>query len=238
MTTFGLVHGAWHGAWCWERLTPELERLGHHVVTVELPCDEPTATFTTYADVVVDALRSEPADLVLVAHSLAGLSAPIAAAQLPVSGLVFLCALIASPGRSLVDQLQDEPEMLIPGYDAGLGEPDEQGRQRWTDFDAARFAFYEDCDLATAKAAVDRLRPQAQAPVLEPCPLPALPDIRYAYVVGTEDRIVSPAWSRRAATARLGVEPIELEGSHSPFYSRPAELAEVLHSFGAGRRTT
>ena len=36
MTTFALVHGAWHGGWCWERLTPELERRGHRVVTVDL----------------------------------------------------------------------------------------------------------------------------------------------------------------------------------------------------------
>src|SRR3974377_1686184 len=43
MTTFGLVHGAFHGSWCWERLTPELERLGHRVLTVDLPSEEPRA---------------------------------------------------------------------------------------------------------------------------------------------------------------------------------------------------
>jgi hypothetical protein len=43
-----------------------------------------------------------------------------------------------------------------------------------------------------------------------------------------DDRTVGPAWSRRVATERLGADLIELEGSHSPFYSRPAELADVL----------
>src|SRR5215218_4055369 len=76
MTTFGLVHGAWHGAWCWEQLIPELERLGHRAVAMDLPCDDPSATYSSYADVIVDALVDEPDDVVLVAHSMGGLSMP------------------------------------------------------------------------------------------------------------------------------------------------------------------
>ncbi|MET0699294.1 MAG: alpha/beta fold hydrolase, partial [Mycobacterium sp.] len=56
MTTFALVHGAWHGAWCWERLTPELVARGHRVVAVDLPIQDETATFEKYADTVVAAL--------------------------------------------------------------------------------------------------------------------------------------------------------------------------------------
>lgn len=56
MTTFALVHGAWHGAWCWQRLTPELEERGHHVIAVDLPCDDPEAAFEDYADVAAQAL--------------------------------------------------------------------------------------------------------------------------------------------------------------------------------------
>jgi pimeloyl-ACP methyl ester carboxylesterase len=55
MTTFALVHGAWHGAWCWEQLTP-LQRAGHDVVTMDLPSEDGAATFDTYADVVCAAL--------------------------------------------------------------------------------------------------------------------------------------------------------------------------------------
>ena len=57
MVTFGLVHGSQHGAWCWERLTPELVDRGHDVVAVDLPCDDPEATIATYAACVVDALE-------------------------------------------------------------------------------------------------------------------------------------------------------------------------------------
>ncbi len=231
MTTFGLVHGAWHGAWCWERLVPELEGRGHRVVAVDLPIDDPAAAFSTYADVIVDAMEDEPEGAVLVAHSMGGLSVPIAASRLPVRAVVFVCGLIPVPGRSLIDQLVDEPHLLVPGYDAGLGEPDDAGRSSWVDVDLARATMYGDCDAETTAGAFDRLRPQGQAGYPEPCPLSELPDVEYAYVVGAEDRLVSPEWSRDAAAARLGVTPIELPGSHSPFLSRPGALAEVLARF-------
>jgi hypothetical protein len=56
MTTFALVHGGYHGAWCWEQLTPLLKQAGHHVVVMDLPLEDGAATFDTYADVVCAAL--------------------------------------------------------------------------------------------------------------------------------------------------------------------------------------
>jgi hypothetical protein len=201
---------------------------GHKVVAVELPSDDAAATFSTYADVIVDAMEAEPAGAVIVAHSMAGLSVPIAATRVPVRALVFVCALIAVPGRSLIDQFLDQPHMLVQGYDEGLSEPDDQGRSHWVDLQAARATLYADCDEATAKTSFDRLRPQAQATYTEPCPMSELPDIEYAYVMGADDRLVNPDWSREAAPTRLGVTPIELAGSHSPFLARPGALADVL----------
>lgn len=232
MTTFALIHGAWHGAWCWERLAPELERLGHRVHAVDLPCEDAAATFTTYADVVVRALEGEPEDVVVVGHSLAGMTIPLVAARRPVRRLVFLCALIAAPGRSFDEQFGAEPGMLLPGYAAGLGEPDEQGRRSWVDFAVARDTLYSDCREADARAVFHRLRPQARAPYSEPCPLDALPDVERSYVMCADDRIVGPDWSRRAARERLAVEPVEIPGGHSPFLSRPADLALLLHEAG------
>jgi hypothetical protein len=228
MPTFALVHGAWHGAWCWERLVPELERHGHRAIAVELPSDEPSATFTTYAYVVVDALEDEGDDVVVVGHSLAGHTIPLVAAWRPVARLVYLCGLVALPGRSLGDQLGTEEGMLHPGYDAGLGEIDSYGRRGWADEDAARATLFADCDDETVRGALARLRPQALAPYREPCPLEALPDTPATYVLCTEDRLVEPDWSRRVARERLGAEVLELPGSHSPFLSRPAELAALL----------
>lgn len=227
MTTFGLVHGGWGGAWCWERLVPELEARGHRAITMDLPCDDASATFEDYADVVVDALADAPDDVVVVGHSLGGQTIPLVAERRRVSRLVYLCALLPAMGRSLVEQFGSE-EMLDLGYRAGVGEVDEQGRSGWVDPDVARRYFYADCDEVAARAAFDRLRPQAQTPYTETFPLAAFPAVPATYVLCTEDHMVRPAWSRRAAKDRLGLEPIELPGSHSPFLSRPGELADLL----------
>jgi hypothetical protein len=58
-----------------------------------------------------------------------------------------------------------------------------------------------------------------------------LPQVERAYIVCSEDRLVNPEWARRAAPDRLDVEPVELPGSHSPFLSRPAELADLLDTY-------
>jgi pimeloyl-ACP methyl ester carboxylesterase len=231
VTTYGLVHGAWHGAWCWEHVGEELRRRGHDVISVDLPIDDPAATFSTYADVIVSALaESQPAP-VLVPHSMAGLSAPIAAARLSVRAMIFVCGLIATPGRSLIEQFIDQPEMLAAGYDEGIAQ-DDQGRSSWVDFESAARTLYADCGVASARRAFDRLRPQGQAAYAEPCPLSELPDVERAYVIGAQDRLVSPEWSREAAKHRLGVSPIELTGSHSPFLAQPEALVDVLARFG------
>lgn len=72
VATFGLVHGAYHGSWCWERLLPDLEHLGHIGLTVDLPCDDPNAGAREYAAPAQEAFAGAPDDLVLVGHSLGG----------------------------------------------------------------------------------------------------------------------------------------------------------------------
>lgn len=234
MSAFALVHGAWHGAWCWERLAPELEARGHRVVAVDLPCDDATATFDTYADTVVRALDAEVVEeqVVVVGHSLAGFTIPLVAAHRPVRRLVYLCALVPIPGRSFAEQLELEPNSLLPEYRAGLSDPDDEGRTSWKDEAIARNVFYADCDEGDARAAFERLRPQARTPYAEPCPIGRFPPIPCTYVVCAEDRMVNPELSRRVARKRLDADLVELPGSHSPFLSRPVELAAVLHEQG------
>jgi pimeloyl-ACP methyl ester carboxylesterase len=227
LTTFALVHGAWHGAWCWERLAPELEARGHRTVAVDLPCEDPSATFATYADVVVAALTGED-DVVLVGHSLGGQTVPLAAARRPVRRLVYLSALVPIPGRSFSEQLSLEPDTLLPGSDEGVSEPDAQGRTHWEDERAARRVFFADCDEQVAHAAFVRMRRQARRPYAEPCPIDAYPPAPRTYVICREDAIVNPERSRKVARERLDAELVELPGSHSPFLSRPDELAGLL----------
>ena len=132
-------------------------------------------------------------------------------------------------GRSLLDQVAAEPDLYHPvirGHPGRMTDPD--GTTWFRDEAAARDVFYHDCTAADAHWAFARFRRQAVAPRREPCPLSAWPPGERAYILAREDHAISPAWSRRIARERLGVEPIELEGSHSPFISRPSSLAGVL----------
>lgn len=224
--TFVLVHGAWHGAWCWDLLVDELARRGARAIAVDLPADDATSDTSAYARCVLDRIGDEP-EVVLVGHSLGGLTIPLVAAQRPVRALVFLCALLPAPGRSLVEQLQDEPGTFVPGFTSSTT-GDAEGRSCWADPEAAIARMYGDVDRPLAEQAVGRLRPQARAPSLEPCPLASWPDVAGVVIVAEDDRVISPAWAARAGLDRLGVEPIVLPGGHSPFLSRPGALAEVL----------
>ncbi len=227
MTTFALVHGAWHGAWCWERLVPELAARGHQAIAVELPCEDVGAGCAAYAASVVETLAGADDDLVLVGHSMGGLTIPLVAAARPARLLVFLCALIPRPGLSLVDQLREERDIFAPGFGATVAR-DDDGSSHWPDETATIATLYQDCDPSDAARAYARLRRQARLPNVEPCPLTAWPAVPSASVVARDDRSIAPPGSRRAARERLGVEPVELDGGHSPFLSRPAELADVL----------
>jgi pimeloyl-ACP methyl ester carboxylesterase len=231
MATFALVHGAWHGARCWEALTPFLTRAGHDVVAPDLPSDDGSADFDAYADFVCAALDGCGDDVVVVAHSLAGATGALVPDRHPVRHLVYLCAAVPEPGMGLVDQWQAQPDMVCAdfadGWLQGLSEPDEQLRTEWVDFDLARHVFYADCDVATVATAIDNLRPQSGYPWTVPCSLTEHPSVRCTSVVCSEDRVVNPDWSRRTARD-IGADLVELPGSHSPFLSRPTAVADVL----------
>ena len=223
-----LVHGSYHGAWCWDFLRPELERLGHRVITLDLPISDPSLGAADYAKTVDDALEpdSEP---MIVGHSMAGLVIPLVAARRPVRRLVFLAAFLPSPGRSAGEQRATEAiDGRIPPRTA-----------EWTDLgndvwmvgpNTATEIFFQDAPPAVARWATKRLRPQAYRVLTETTPLTAWPAIESRSIVCRDDRAINPEWVRLAARERLGIEAIEIGGGHSPFLTRPAELAGILNA--------
>ncbi len=226
MTTFGLVHGAYHGSWCWERLDSELERLGHRVLTVDLPSDEPLAGAAEYAAVAATAFADADEDLVLVGHSLGGLTIPLIAASRPARQLIFLAAMIPRPGKTQDEVLGAEPDMVLPGPEGGAYQGSD-GATRWRPEAAARW-FFADCPAELAAWAASRLRGQFWKITSEMSPLSAWPGLPCAYLLGSRDPVINPVWSRRAARRVLGVQPVELDVGHSPFLAAPALLAKAL----------
>ncbi len=239
---FVLVHGGFHGAWCWERTIPELVALGHEAVAIDLPGHGERVAeeshITNRRDAIVSVL--EPGD-VLVGHSGGGFDITIAAdAAVDLVGhVVYLAAGLPLEGRSMPEALMTPPPGVSivdeqVGADAAgmlqyltFHDDGSMSFARWED---TRELFYNDCDEATARWAYDRLTPEragdtATSPVVTPRFWAA--DLPRSFIRCLQDH-AQPRWLSDFVAARLGVEQLTIDASHSPFLSCPAELAELL----------
>lgn len=244
MSLFCLVHGAFQGTWCWDLLIPYLEAQGHKTLAMDLPIENASTTLSQFADAVIQVLPKTDDDIVLVGHSMAGTIIPLVAEAVKVRQLVFVGALLPYPGVSTFDQFahhldsetlqsfnyqSKEPSKLKQFHDEPyMYEPDAVGKD-YSDAAVLRQFFYHDCLPDVAQWAIAKSRSQQSlAYIFETNPLKAIPAVERKYIVCTDDRIISPAWSSYAARKRLGVEPIELPSGHCPHLSCPDRLASVL----------
>jgi hypothetical protein len=216
VTTFALVHGAWHGPSCWDPLARELERRGHLVVAPRLPGDDPTATVEDYATVVAEALAGARGEVAVVGHSLAGRTIPLVPALTRVDRLVYLAALVEAP------HVEGEPGLFQTGALDPL-ERDELGRTFWPTLESVR-GIYRRLPDEVARAAFATLRPQVQTSwtAADPAPVPA------TLVACLEDEFFRLDWMRWAARERLGVDAIPLASGHFPMLECPLPLADLL----------
>jgi pimeloyl-ACP methyl ester carboxylesterase len=235
---FVLIHGGFHGAWCWSRTIPELENLGHEAIAIDIPGHgeriHEEATLTGRLGAVLAVLQ--PGD-VLVGHSGGGLEITLAADAAPelVSHVVYLAAALPLEGCLMQEALvfrddgSDETDYDVTGMLKYL-RFDEDGSMAFADVDGARELFYHDCDEATARWAFEQLTPErAGDTATTPISVPRFweADLPRSFIMCLQDR-AQPRWLADVTTRRLGVEPLSIDASHSPFLSRPAELAQLL----------
>jgi pimeloyl-ACP methyl ester carboxylesterase len=222
MATFGLVHGAWHGGWCWGLLVDELVRRGHVCVAPDLPFDDPSSNWDTVADVMTDALDGAD-DPVMVGHSLGALAIPLVARRRPVKLLVYLC-----PATPTATPPLGSPPPFQPAYRAYLASVhvDELGRDRWDPDDAVR-DMYRHVEPELAKWASSQLRPDAGHGAY---PLEGPPRLPSLFVYATEDEIFTPESRQWVARHVFGLEPIAIKGGHFPMLEAPSALADLLEA--------
>lgn len=219
MATYVLIHGGGDVAWYWHLLDAELRERGHDVVAMDLPCDDESAGLSEYTDTVVEAI-GDRTDLVLVAQSLGGFSAPLVCDRVPVDLLVLVAAMIPSPGETGNEWWDNT------GYGQAVREHDEHD-------DSEIAVFYHDVPPELAAEALAKGRDQAEAPMLEPWPLEAWPEVQTRYLLCRDDRCFPAAWMRGVVRERLGIIPDEIDSGHTPALSRPKELADRLEAYWA-----
>ena len=204
------------------------------MLAVDLPSEDPRAGADEYAAAALKAFAGASDDLVVMGHSLGGLTIPLIAAARPVRRLVFLAGMLPRPGQTQDEVLNAEPDMVFAGPEGGAYRGP-SGDTRWRPEAAARW-FFADCPADLASWAASRLRGQCWKITREVTPLSAWPVVPCAYVFGSHDPVINPAWSRQTVPSVLGVRGIEINGGHSPFLATPAPLAHTLHDIAEPAR--
>jgi pimeloyl-ACP methyl ester carboxylesterase len=218
MATFVLIHGGGDVGWSWHLVEAELRKRGHDVVAPDLPCDDDSAGLSEYADAVLDA-TGDRSDLVVVAHSLGGFTAPLVCDRTPVELLVLVAAMIPSPGEA-------------PGeWGANTG----YEREPREDYGDEMATYFHDVPPELAVEALKRERDQSGTPMQEAWPLEAWPDVPTRFLLCRDDRLFPAAFMRRVARERLGIAADEIDGGHCVALSRPRQLAERLDDYHASQ---
>lgn len=219
--TIVLVHGSWHGSWCWQRVVPLLEERGVAVETVDLPsvgaAPGAETDLTADAAAVEKVIATLAGPVVLCGHSYGGMVISRVEDR-NVVRLVYLCAFMPLEGQSMVSAGGGKPAQWIQLLDGGLMQPDPA---------RAGELFYGDCDPEVREWAKRMVRVQSSATMMEPLARPAWRHVPSTYVVCTKDMAI-PAHVQRDVFAVHASEVIELQASHSPFLSQPQALADLL----------
>jgi pimeloyl-ACP methyl ester carboxylesterase len=234
MKTLLLVHGAMHGAWCWDGLVEELQRRGVSALALELPgngTDNTRATDVTlehYAKHILSVARTLPSPPIVVGHSAGGIAIS-AAIELDPSAFaraVYITALLPSDGDTLLT-------LVSRSADVNTAAPliySEDGASFWMSDEVAAQYLYNGCAIADIELALPRLTPQPLRPLMEPITLTTarFGSIEKMYIKCSADRSIPPAFQDSMINSCQSIRVKELQSDHSPFISVPVQLADLL----------
>ncbi len=219
-----LVHGAMHGAWCWDRLGPHLrsDPRVRSVVAVDLP-GHTEATLDDYVAHVVGIIeQGDLRNIVLVGHSLGGITITPVAHRVSqrMRCLVYLTTTCPPGGATVFDVIANDPR------------PEMKGRTDPPDM------FCTDFDAETREWLVSRLRDQPVQPLLTPITEPTPPaSIPCVYILCTRDEALTVPYQTEQAE-RVGATIRPIDAGHSPFATHPAELAALIGGAVPGETST
>jgi pimeloyl-ACP methyl ester carboxylesterase len=237
MSTYVLIHGAWHGGWCWRKVVPLLESKGHTVVAPDLPSHgddktpASTVTLTTYADKICTVAGAQGEPVILLGHSLGGVAITQAAENCPdrIRVLVYLCAFLPRNGDSLLTWAQQDTESLLTPNIVAVAEGVLDLRR-----DAVHEGLYGHCSPEDEAFAVSRLSLQSATPIATP--VVTSPErwgsIPRYYIECADDRAVPLRLQREMQRHSPCQQTFSIDTDHSPFFSTPETLAEILLRIG------
>jgi pimeloyl-ACP methyl ester carboxylesterase len=234
MSTFILIHGAWHGGWAWGNVATLLRAQGHTVHAPDLPghgSDKTPVnqvTLQVYVDRVAAAIDACAEPVVLAGHSMGGVVISQTAEQRPgrISALVYVCAFLLRDGECLLQWSEPDREGIVTPNLAFSADR----KSATIRTGAILQALYGDCKAEDVKQIQSLLVPQATAPLSTPVHLtePNYGRVPRFYVECLRDRAISISIQRQMYAAAGCKQVFTLDCDHSPMYSRPGELARCL----------
>ncbi len=228
------VHGAWHGAWCWEPALTLLAGRGVQAGAVDLPGhgDDtgPLGDLHGDAEAVAAALDKFDVPGLLVGHSYGGIVVTEAGTHPAVAELLYIAAFNLDAGESAMSAATSLSDALDVDH---AGRPDALASLQVDDAGVstvepggARVLFYNDCTDDVADWAVARLGSHPMSTMRQTPAAVAWRQRPSKYAVCTRDNVVHPA-IQRALAARVD-HTVEWDTSHSPFLSRPELVADEV----------
>ncbi len=231
-----MIHGAWHGAWCWNKVAALLEKEGHTVVTPDLPGhgEDKTpvsdVTLQSYADRVCEVVNAQFEPVTLVGHSMGGVAITQAAENCPdnIQKLVYLTAFLLQNGEFLLQYAQEDPKALVM---PNLVMSEDESYATIRD-EAIKPAFYAECSDEDVVRATSLLVPQATMPFVTPVNTIGknFGRIPRVYIECLQDQAISPSIQKKMVANLPCEKVISLNTDHSPFLSMPKELVAHLLS--------